>query len=370
MKNSVKFSLLHIILLSMTVIGLKNHVTILPPILDSAKRDGWMSVILGAVLILPWLFLLSFMNKNTQDQTFIEWLNNHLGKKVSIVLRVIIAVFLLLLCAFTLKELTQWGGTTFLPRTPAVLCLFIYIVLCTLLAIAGIQTLVIINVIVLFGVVVLGFFVAFVNIQVKDYELLRPFFEHGIQPILHGSIYPAAGYVELLIFFFVHHKVKSRIKFKHYFVMLLLLMGLTIGPLMGAITEFGPTEAAKQRYPAYEQWGLVYIGRFIEHLDFFSIYQWMTGAFIRISFLLYVASELLEIQNNDKKVWTFIATPFTIMCLLLLLLGDQAFLTLNGHFFLVFTLIFFFVLGIFLALLALKTKKSSKERKGLGLYVE
>ena len=50
--------------------------------------------------------------------------------------------------------------------------------------------------------------------------------------------------------------------------MLAILVGLTLGPLIGAITEFGPNEATKQRYPAYEEWGLVTIGRYIEHLDF------------------------------------------------------------------------------------------------------
>ncbi|MDF2067867.1 hypothetical protein [Bacillus sp. Cr_A10] len=37
-----QISILHIIFLSMTVIGLKNHVTILPPILQVVGRDGWI----------------------------------------------------------------------------------------------------------------------------------------------------------------------------------------------------------------------------------------------------------------------------------------------------------------------------------------
>lgn len=46
-----KISLLHVVFLVMTFIGLKNHVTILPPILETAKRDGWASVILAAFVI-------------------------------------------------------------------------------------------------------------------------------------------------------------------------------------------------------------------------------------------------------------------------------------------------------------------------------
>ncbi len=71
---------------------------------------------------------------------------------------------------------------------------------------------------------------------------------------------------------FLQHQIKGRIRWYHFTIILIILMGLTMGPLIGAITEFGPSEAAKQRYPAYEEWGLVTIGRYIEHLDFFSLF--------------------------------------------------------------------------------------------------
>ncbi|MDI7741846.1 hypothetical protein QMK38_07510 [Lysinibacillus fusiformis] len=45
-----QIGILHVIFLVMTFIGLKNHVTILPPILEHVKRDGWMSVIIAAIL--------------------------------------------------------------------------------------------------------------------------------------------------------------------------------------------------------------------------------------------------------------------------------------------------------------------------------
>lgn len=49
----------------------------------------------------------------------------------------------------------------------------------------------------------------------------------------------------------------------------IVLVGLTLGPLMGAIAIFGPFEAARMRFPAYEEWRLVTFGHFLEHIDFF-----------------------------------------------------------------------------------------------------
>ncbi len=268
------------------------------------------------------------------------------------------AIYLMILAAFTMREALLWINTTFLPKTPIVFLLVIYSALIIFLVASGLQTIVIVNVFVLFGVVTFGFLVAFVNLQVKEYELLRPFFEHGFKPVLMGSIYPASGYIELLLILFLQHRISNRIKWHHFAIMLLIITGLTMGPLVGAITEFGPSEASKQRYPPYEEWGLATIGRFIEHIDFFSIYQWLTGAFIRVGLILYICSELFNISEDKKKVWKYIAPPFFFICLSLILLRDNLFLKINGSYFLMSTLLFFFILSLILVMIALISKKT------------
>ena len=363
MKSIGPISILHVIFLSMTVIGLKNHVTILPPLLNEVGRDGWISVIFSAITLLPWLFLLVYIHTKTNQEPLKDWLKQKIGNIGSTIVIYSAATFLLVISAFTMVETLQWVNTTFLPQTPVILLLVIYVILCILLASTNIQTIVIVNVFVLFGVVVFGFFVAFTNIQVKDYELLRPFFEHGFQPILKGMIYPASGFVELMILLFIQHQIKDRMRWYHFAIMLFILMGLTIGPLIGAITEFGPIEAAKQRYPAYEEWGLVTLGRFIEHLDFLSIYQWLTGTFIRVGFLLYVVVDLLNMTGDNKRIWQMLAPPFFFICLPLIILNENIFLKIKGDYILTTTFVFFFILSIFLGIVAFMSEKSSKKHK-------
>lgn len=361
MKGVGSISILHVIFLSMTVIGLKNHVTIIPPLLDVVGRDGWVSVIMSAVIIFFWLFFLVYIQKKTNQEPIRDWLDGKIGKTGSTIVIYIIAIFLFILAAFTMVETLQWVNTTFLPQTPVTILLLIYTILCIFLVTTSLQTIVILNVFVLFGVVVFGFFVAFTNIQVKEYELLRPFFEHGFQPVIKGMIYPASGFIELLILLFLQHQFKERIRWYHFGIMLFILMGLTLGPLMGAIAEFGPTEAAKQRYPAYEEWGLVSIGRYIEHLDFFSIYQWLTGTFIRVSFLLYIIADLFKMTGDPKQIWRMIAPPFFLLCLPLIILNENIFLKVKGNYILTVTFVFFFLLSIFFLLVAFFSGKSSKK---------
>ena len=325
MKNDGKISILHVVFLTMTFIGLKNHVTIIPSILKTAGRDGWASVFLGTFVTSIWLFLLVFVHNKSKQEPIKDWLKQKIGKVGSSIVLYITAIYLMILAAFTMREALLWINTAFLPKTPIVFLLVIYTALVIFLVASGLQTIAIVNVFVLLGVVTFGFLVAFVNLQVKEYELLRPFLEHGFKPVLIGSIYPASGYIELLLILFLQHRISNGIKWHHFAIMLLIITGLTMGPLVGAITEFGPAEATKQRYPPYEEWGLATIGRFIEHIDFFSIYQWLTGAFIRVGLILYICAELLNISEDKKQVWKYIAPPFFFICLSLILIKDNIF---------------------------------------------
>ena len=260
-----------------------------------------------------------------------------------------------------MRETLQFVANTFLPETPFVFLLAIFTLLCVMLATTNIQTIVMINVLVLVGVISFGFFAAFTNLQVKDYNLLRPFLEDGFQPVIHGMIYPASGIIELIFLIFIQHKVKDQIRFPHFVTMILILTVLTMGPLIGAITEFGPDEAAMQRFPAYEEWGLVTIGNFFEHLDFLSIYQWLSGTFIRVGLLLFIVIDLLNMNGKRKKIWTSIAPVFMVICLSLYSISDNTFDELKGKYILPITFFFFFIVSLFLAIVAFVSGKSSRK---------
>ncbi|KGR76909.1 GerAB/ArcD/ProY family transporter [Ureibacillus sinduriensis] len=347
-----QIGILHVIFIVMTFIGLKNHVTILPPILEHVKRDGWMSVILAALFMFPWLFLILFIHNKTNQKSLKKWLHERIGKVGSSIIVFSTAGFIFLLAAFSLRETILWISSTFLISTPKILLLFVYILLCASLISTNMLTIVIVNTLVLFFVVVFGFYVAIANSHLKDFSLLLPVLEHGFSPVLKGIVYPASGFIELFLLLFIQQHFKSKLKWYHLAIMLFILTGLTLGPLIGAIVEFGPEEAARQRYPAFEEWGLVTIGRFIEHMDFLSIYQWLTGTFIRVGLLLFIAAELLDLTGKRKKIWAYMIPPFFFVCLILLSLDDSLFLQLNSNEMLIATFLFFFVLSLLLGMIA------------------
>lgn len=359
MKKTGSISVLHVIFLSMTIIGLKNHVTIIPSLVKGAGRDGWISILVATIAIFPWLFLVLYIHKKSNQQPLSEWLETNIGNVATAIFRYVTAIFLIIMAAFTMGETLFWMVSTFLPETPVLPLVIVYTILCILLVTTNLQTIAMVNVLILFWIVILGFFIAFTNMQVKNYELLQPFLEHGFQPVLTTAMFVASGFVEILLFLFIQQQVKDRMRWYHFAVMLFILMGLTLGPTIGAITEFGPIEATKQRFPAYEEWGLGSVGRFIEHFDFASIYQWLSGAFIRVGLLLFIAADLLKMTGDKQRIWKILAPAFFFITLSLSLLDDRLFHLIKGDYVLIITFFFMLFLSFFLVVIALISRKSS-----------
>nr|WP_275582034.1 endospore germination permease [Bacillus ectoiniformans] len=288
-------------MIAMTAIGLKNHVFAISPLVQTAGRDAWMAVLFTMIVTVIWVPLLIYINKNSKRRSLFVWLTESVGSKASKFLALMLIIYLLLMSSVTLRETITWTNIVFLPQTPIFLLTFLFLFTCWHLAVTNLRTLSIVNIFLLFFIVVFGFLVAFANIPHKNYSLLLPILEHGYDPVFRSMIFQASGMIELFIFVLLQHKVNAPLNFRHFLAIIVVLTGLTLGPLVGAIIEFGPIEASRQRYPPYEEWGLVRFGNFIEHLDFLSIYQWLAGGFIRISLLLLLIKEALPVKTESRK---------------------------------------------------------------------
>lgn len=315
MNKSDSISVFQLILLSMTFIGLKTHVMLISPLIKTAGRDAWITVLLTCLLTLIWVPLLVYVNKKTKGEHLFQWMKKHVNKSFTNVVIFLTIVYLTIMEIVTLRETITWINIIFLQRTPLIILVLLFGFTCCLLAATSIRTISIVNVFLLFFIVILGFFVSFTNFQFKDYSLLQPVLENGYFPVIKSIVFQGSGMVELLLLLFLQHKVPQPIRYKHLAVAAILLTGLTIGPLIGAITEFGPVEASKQRFPPYEEWGIASLGKFIEHIDFLSIYQWLSGTFIRISTFLFIMKELVSFQKGQKRFLLLILVVITVCTL-------------------------------------------------------
>ncbi|MBD2861164.1 GerAB/ArcD/ProY family transporter [Paenibacillus oceani] len=281
--------------------GLMNHVIVIPVLMDGAKRDAWISVLLAGAIFLGWSALLYTALARTRGLHIFRWLGEAYSPLLARAMASIACVYMVLISSVTLRDTATWIHLTFLPKVPILVLASLFGLLCLFNAYFGIRSIASLSVLLLPFVVAFGFFVMTANFPHKRYTLLRPMLEYGMGPVWHGVVYVGAGLIELIIILFLQQYIRTPYSVWSVLTAAFLLVGLTIGPVMGGIAEFGPELMGKLRYPAYEEWRLVTIGRYIEHLDFFSIYQWFSGAFIRISLTMFLVADLLGVHDKRRK---------------------------------------------------------------------
>lgn len=288
--------------------GLISHVMAIPIILDVAGRDSWLSVIFAAPIFVTWLILYVWMIGKLQKQPYLEWISTHWGKYVGLLMKVIIATILFFNATYTLLDTMIWTITTYLPETPFFVLTIVLIILCMMMAYNDLQSIAIITSIMLPLVIFLGYLVALTNMKHKDWSLLLPMFEHGISPAMQGSIFVLATLMDFWIVLLFSHRIKQRSTLWRSSLVALFLLMLVLGPITGALTEFGAEEAMRQRHTAFEQWKIFSLGRFLQHVDFLSIYQWLAGAIARITINWFLLMDLFQFKKKKSKVWFLIIT--------------------------------------------------------------
>ncbi|WP_052487928.1 GerAB/ArcD/ProY family transporter [Gordoniibacillus kamchatkensis] len=161
----------------------------------------------------------------------------------------------------------------------------------------------------------------------------------------------------MFVILMLQHHLRQKIKVSHLIAIVFLLSGFTLGSLTGAIMSFG-YEAAKLRFPAYEEWRLVIVEKYITHVDFLSIYIWLSSAYIRISLTFYLMVDLLQIKKASKKIAVTMILGVAMIILMQIPISD----TISVNFITAsYAVSFFFVSALSVLLLLWVHWKTRKE---------
>lgn len=292
----------HIYILLIMSTGFMLHVFVVPTVLTSAHRDSWVTVIASILPFLVWTGLVFYLYKKLNNEDILSVMFKVLYKPLAYILSAIFVAYFLLSAFVTFRITLIWANNNYTQDTPNIVVVFLIALICFYAAVKGIRTISTIAFLILPPVVLFGFIVGIGNEKNKDYGQLFPIFERGYQDFFHGFIYTCSGFFEIIVILFLISYLKDKVKVKWLMIVSFILLMLILGPLTGAIMEFGPVEAEKMRNPVYEQWKLLTLGENITRLDFLSIFQWLSGAFIRISLNLYIANYI--INYSGRKKWS------------------------------------------------------------------
>ncbi len=356
-----KISFLQLSMIFLLGNGLFSHVIVNPLILSASGRDSWLVPLASLLPVTLWFSILLVIMRRSGQTKLQPWLAARTSPWLSWVLVIPVYVHIYLIGALTLIHTSNWTEANYLPETPRFALTFILIVVSCFAALAGIRAIAIGSGVLLPIVFALGYFVAISNTRVKDYGFLLPILEHGWSPVMNGLVYAGGGLSEIVLLVMLQHHVKTTVKWRHLFLLILLTIQIMLGPLLGALTEFGPEEAARQTESPYEQWRLVQIGAFIEHVDFLSVYQWLSGASVRIALPLYLLSDFVGPAKRNTRRWFIIAAALSYFVLALLPLSQQEIYSFKQQYFVPSALIVESCMTVLWLIAAILTKPA-KER--------
>ncbi|MFE8699888.1 endospore germination permease [Cytobacillus sp. FJAT-54145] len=291
-----------LLLLLILSTGLLNHVILIPNLLTAAGRDSWISVLVAYPISFIFLWLIYYIVNNSPPEGFFSLIQKRFGRTFSIILSIPVVLFLFTSVYVTFRDLMIWLNAYFLADSSTLMITIVLSIACFMVTLAGIKHMAITSGFLLPVVMILGVFISITNNSLKDPSLLLPIFSEGYAPILKGVIYTLSGLLEIYVVVLLKPFVQEKIKFRHLFIVVTIFTGLILGPLTASIMEFGTTESVNFRYPAYEQWRVLNIGEYINHLDFFALFQWLSGALIRIGLFMYLIGTFFTSRKNHYRL--------------------------------------------------------------------
>ncbi|MCV4232007.1 endospore germination permease [Virgibacillus sp. LDC1] len=301
-------------MIMMLTAGLTNHVMIIPVLLEKSGRDAWITIIVSAVLFMPWILLIYRIIQKVGNRSITQALDESSGRGARILAMSMSGLYFFTFAFYTLKEVIDWTKSTYMIQTPVIATALLLVVLCLVSVNHGIKTIGVSAGILLPFVVMLGIFVSLSNLKVKNYSYLLPVLEGGFMPVLSGIPTMLGGLSQFILILFLRPHLQKKPGFLTILLIHLVLVFLTFGPTIGGIAEFGPEEMKLQRYPAYEQWRLVKLGKFVEHVDFLSIFQWLSGAYVSISISIFLLCETVLPKSRQSVGVLAVSTLLIILC--------------------------------------------------------
>lgn len=359
-----RISTIQAIMILISYVGINDHVTVIPVLLRTAGRDAWISVLLAGILIVICVPVLHTIMRRSGQVHILAWVRQTAGPFLAALLAVVFICQMFVTAYVTIQDSTTWLYMMYLYLTPKTILTIIFCLICLYQVRSGIRSIAIVNGLLLPFVIVFGFFVMSANIPNKNYALLLPILENGINPVLHGFVPAGAGMFDIILLLLFQQRLKRQVKKGWLFFLTLFTVMLMLGPLTGAIAEFGPYEGGELRYTASEEWRIVSFSHNFEHVDFLSIYQWMVGSFIRASITIYLIPEILQIKTKKKRNLTLYLVMSLLLLLLLIPVEDEKFLSYVSDYFLPYTFwAAFAVLMILFAISFVKKKKGGESRE-------
>ncbi|MBP1992422.1 GerAB/ArcD/ProY family transporter [Paenibacillus eucommiae] len=279
-----------------------------------AKQDSWISSILAVAAGLGLIVLYCAIGSKFPGKTLFEYCKILLGKWIGLFVAIQFFIFSYLLAAFMLRYIGDFLTTEVMPETPITAILILFMVIVIMAASLGLEVLTRAAEIFFPWIVLFYFIIAvFVSPQIQMINL-QPMLEHGLKPVLQGSLpLISIPYLELSLFLFIFPNVKNLNKRRQAFLIGGIIGGfLIVVVTFLSITVLGASLTIRNNYPTFSLTQKIHVGNFLQRVESLLAVIWFLTIFFK-SAVTYYVSALGLAQILNLKDYRTVLVPLGVI---------------------------------------------------------
>lgn len=276
-----------IIFVSITSLTFFSVPTLLIP---KVKQDLWLSMALGTVIDIYVAYILFWLGRKYSGQSLVEYSSTVLGK-IGKLFGLMYVLFFIGVIILSVWIFSNFLTTTLEPETPS----FVFVLTITIAAgwaaYNGLETIGRLSEMIAILILLAAAFMFLFSIPEVNLKYLLPQFENGLWPAVKSSVYPGSWFgICIMMGMLMPHHNNPKNTFKVKASAVLLGSAIMTLLLLYTVAIIGPEMATRLYYPIYEFSRIIH-PNFLERIDVLLMLIYISGAFISISILYYVASE-------------------------------------------------------------------------------
>jgi len=273
------------------------------------NQDTFICILISLIAALPLVSVYARISALYHGKNLYEISDILFGKYAGRLVSLIIIGYCLYLASFTACNFTVFTQSTTFDETPSWLIAFALILLCSYLAICGIQTMGRVSVLVFAVTAVLCITVTLLSCRYFELNNILPLLRQPKDKILQSSVsffsYPLTESVIFLIF---AGRLKTGQSKHKVFVYGLIIAGVTLSLVsVRNVLILGQNAYSTMNFPSYTAISRITVGNYFQHMESLVSASLLCGVFIKSSVCLYGAFiGLKHVFHFKKSVWIFL----------------------------------------------------------------
>lgn len=274
-----------------------------------SKQDAWLSAIFAALIGLPILWINTYLGGVYPDKTFIEIIQLLLGKWIGGLFSVNFIFMTLLVTTRYTWYIGNFFVKTYLPNTSPYNSNILFLAVISIAVLYGLEVLS--RALVIFFYVSLTMFSVSIIFLIPNMNInnLLPVLEHGIAPVIKGSLPIISFSILPLVYMNMIYarnisdikKAKKSMLYGYVLAMLVITMSI-----LSCILVLGSTITANTRMPVFLRSKEINIGVLFSRVEALTIIDWLITFFGSTTIYFYSGviglSQLLKLKNHKTIV--------------------------------------------------------------------